>query len=182
MDAIAENGRWLFSHWTLTFGQPLAILGVFWLGDHLWLDERPAEGMEAGMLLVGMGFFAGMLGTLLAATALPAAAEAGQQPLYGTVNALTLGVGWMCIALVAAGGGLFGTQILTLSSDRGSRVLGSVTTALSLLFLALLPFFPPEHTWTHDRILRGGAIAVGMVLVATGAWLGSRSSNTPSRA
>lgn len=174
MEVLAGNDRWLASHWTLTLGQPLAIVGLLLLVERITSEARPPA-LQAGAALAGMGFGIGTLGTLTAATALPAAAETGSPSLYGTVNAFALGLGWVCLALASAGGILFGGHLASLSSGAGARRLGWVVLAVSIPLLVALVFFSPSDPWTHDILLRASAVLAGLLFVAIGAWLGLAS-------
>lgn len=174
MEVLAGNERWLRSHWTLTLAQPLAILGVLLLADR-WTDGGRSPAVWGGAALAGAGFLVGTLGTLSAATALPTAAEAGDRALFTTVNAATLGLGWLCIVVTAAGGLLFGAGLARADDEPGGRWLGTVVAGLSLVLLLATAIFEPSHPWTHDLVLRATAIVVGLVLLVVGAWLGRRS-------
>lgn len=174
MEVLAGNDRWLGGHWALTLGQPLAIAGLFLLVEQLTGGARSPT-LWAGVALAGTGFLVGTLGTLTAATALPAAAETGQPSLYGTVNAFALGLGWLCLALTSAGGVLFGGQLAALDGEAGVRALGWVVLAVSVPLLVALVFLSPSHPWTHDVLLRASAVIAGLLFAATGAWLGLAS-------
>lgn len=180
MEVLAGNATWLRSHWALTLGQPLAALGVYLLARRLSPAE-PAPGLWGGALLAGIGFLVGTLGTLSAATALPAAAETGQESLYATVNAFTLGLGWLCLALTATGGVLFGSRIVSLSGSRTSQAFGWILVAVSAPLIVALAFLSPSHPWTHDVVLRISAVAAGILLAGTGVRLAFGTEEASTR-
>lgn len=174
MGVVAGNQRWLHSHWALTLAQPLAIAALFLLADRL-RGGRRRPALWVGALLAAAGFLVGTLGTLSAATALPVAAEAGDEGLYATVNAFTLGLGWVCLVLAGTGGLLLGSRIVSLGEARGVQAIGWTVLGLCTPLVAAMAVLSPSHPWTHDLVLRASAVIAGLLFAATGAWLGLAS-------
>lgn len=163
-EALPGDWVWAASHWVLTLGQALAAAGVVALARSASPGSRLLDSLLwSGATLVAGGFLVGVLGTLTAATALVEAARRGPD-LYAVVNEGALALGRLCMLLVGVGSVALGAAFLP-----RARVFGAVVAVAGVLAVAAVLAFPPHHPWTHDGVLRAGAVGGGLVLLAA-AW------------
>lgn len=165
MASVAAADVWAPAHWGITLAQALAIAGVALVMSHLWASRVLPPLALAGLVVVMFGLLLGVLGTLIAATAIKAVADAGNLPLFSALNRMDLGIGWLCILLTTFGGVLVGTQAVA-TGPRPLKAFGWALAIGSGLFLAMAAALPPDHAWTHEYLLRYAAIGLGLILSA----------------
>lgn len=185
--AVTSHALWNPAHWALTLGQALAVPAVLLYAARHRSGAGGDGTLAAGAATAAAGFTVGALGTLLAATALPAAAEAGDASLYHVANAATLAVGWLCLLLASVGGVMVGAALglARRDVDGATRVAQRVVLAGSLALLAGVALVPPPSAWLHDVVLRVAAAVTGVGLVALAgveARLSPRATRADSRA
>lgn len=163
MAALPGDTLWLASHWALTLGQAFAAAGIVALARASPPRSRLLDSLLwSGAVLVSGGFLVGVLGTLTAATALVEAARQGPG-LFAVVNEGALALGRLCMLLVGVGSAMLGAAFLP-----RARVFGGAVAVAGVVAVATVLAFPPHHPWTHDGVLRAGALAGGLVLLAAG--------------
>jgi hypothetical protein len=164
MRAIASSRLWVPAHWLLTVGQAAAV-PVLALTLRQAARRMPPLA-AAGAAALGLGLAVGMLGTLLAATGLRAEAERGNLGAFGAVAHFDLGLGWMCLLLAGAGGLVLGLHVP--ARPRAARWMGWAGASVSFALLAAAILVPYDHWWTHQYVLRSGALALGAGALALG--------------
>lgn len=163
MEVLPGDAVWVASHWALTVGQAFAAAGVVGLVRATTPRSRLLDSLLwSGALLVAGGFLVGVLGTLTAATALVEAARQGPG-LFAVVNEGALALGRLCMLLVGVGSAMVGAALLP-----RARGFGGAVAVAGVVAVATVLAFPPHHPWTHDGVLRAGALAGGLVLLAAG--------------
>jgi hypothetical protein len=166
--AIAASGPWVPAHWTLTLGQAAALVGIAVVAAGARQRPSALHVGGAAALLAGLGF--GALGTLLAATALKTAAM-GDAANFAVWSDGTMGVGWLALLLSAAGGAAWGLEMVR-RPGLLPKPWGVVLLAGSLALLAAAVAVPYDHWWTHQYVLRVGALSLGVGLLGLAAgWL-----------
>lgn len=164
-EVFATDAMWAPSHWVLTFSQLAGATAIALLRARRRAAAAPL--VDAGMLLAVMGLVVGALGTLLAATALVEAARSGDVALFATTGASTMAIGWTCLVVAALGGALAGLGFLRGAGPRLERLVGGVALVGCAAFLVAAIVVPPQHVWTHEHVLRFGAIGFGLLLAVS---------------
>ncbi|MEA3190115.1 MAG: hypothetical protein QOD77_697 [Thermoplasmata archaeon] len=169
--AIAASTLWAPAHWLLTLGQAAAVACVAMVAV---VAARSALAVAGGAALA-LGLAFGVLGTLLAATGLRAAAVSGDTAAFAAWGDAAMGVGWLCLLLSAAGAAAWGWDMMRapwLLPKLGALVL----LAGSLLLLVAAAAVPYDHWWTHQYVLRAGALGLGVGLLGLAAAWRARPS------
>lgn len=165
---VRESDAWVPAHLLLTVGQAVAAVAA-----PVALVRLGGGNGVAGGGLLALGLALGAVGTLSAATLLAPAArvDGATDALFAVANLWTLGLGWGMLAVTSLGAALAGAN-LARDARRGVRVLGVVVLAGGVAFVLVTPWMIHPvagtfHPWLHAFVLRGGALVLGITLVAT---------------
>ena len=163
---VATMPAWPAIHWALTFGQIGAAFGVILVARATVGPGGAGAISSTGVVAVGSGLALGALGTLLSATALRRAAEAGDAALFAVAAQATVSVGWLGMVAASAGGAVLGAATLRRGRGRLARASGLVGGVGAAAGLVAALAVGPLHPWTHSIVLPVAAVGLGVACVA----------------